>query len=256
MPSFETLGDRWEPPPPVLLFAEGPRAFLESLTLGPCVPLLRRAPSGDGHPVLVLPGFAAGDPSTRVLRRYLRRLGYAAHPWLLGLNLGVRGKLREKLITRVDELYRRYERKVSLVGWSLGGIYAREIAKHMPEHVRQVVTLGSPFADAARTTSASNLFAWFPERGIPEDRAAMADRLRVSPEMPSSSIFTKTDGIVHWRSCLEPAADHTENIEVPGSHCGLGFNPLVLYAVADRLGQPEGGWLPFDRSGWRRYMYG
>ena len=249
-------GERWGPPPYVLLFAEGPRAFFESLTLPPCAPLLRRAPRGDGHPVLVLPGFAAGDPSTRVLRRYLGTLGYGAHPWLLGLNLGVRGKLREQLATRVDELYRRYDRKISLVGWSLGGIYAREIAKHMPGHVRQVVTLGSPFADAGRATSASNLFAWFSERGLSEDRAAMADRLRVPPEMPSSSIFSKSDGIVHWRSCLEPEEDHTENIEVPGSHCGLGFNPLVLYAVADRLGQPEGGWQRFDRSGWRRYLYG
>lgn len=256
VPDFETSGERLGPPPMALLFAEGPRAVLESLTLGPCGPWLRSAPGGDGHPVLVLPGFSAGDRSTRVLRRYLRRLGYGAHPWLQGLNLGVRRELREKLTHRVDELHQRYQRKVSLVGWSLGGIYAREIAKHMPEHVRQVVTLGSPFADAARATNASNLFAWFSERSSTEGRAAMTDRLRVPPEVPSSSIFSRTDGIVHWRSCLEPEAGHTENIEVPGSHCGLGFNPLVLYAVADRLGQPEGGWQPFDRSGWRRYLYG
>jgi pimeloyl-ACP methyl ester carboxylesterase len=213
-----------------LLLAEAPRAFFESLTLPPVAGLLRRAPRGDGHPVLVLPGFAAGDDSTRVLRRYLRRLGYAAHPWLLGRNLGVRERLPERLALRVEELQRRHGRKLSLVGWSLGGIYAREIAKRLPQHVRKVVTLGSPFGDVAK--------------------------VRLPPAAPCTAIYSKTDGIVHWRSCLEPDTDHTENIGVPGSHCGLGFNPQVLYAIADRLSQPEGSWQPFDRSGWRRHLYG
>lgn len=246
--------ERRGPPPVALLLAEGPRAFLESLTLRPSAPLLRRAPAGDGHPVLVLPGFLAGDDSTRPLRRYLRELGYGAHPWLQGRNLGVRGKLRDRLVQRVDELRRRYDRKLSLVGWSLGGIYAREIAKHMPDHVRQVVTLGSPFGDAARETHTSELYTWFAEPGLPRTRAA--SRLSVPPRMPSTAIYTRTDGVVHWRTCLEPEAEHTENIAVPGSHCGLGFNPLVLYAVADRLSQAEGSWRPFERSGWRRHAYG
>ena len=244
------------PPSRALLFVEGPRAVLESLTLPPSLPLLRSAPRGDGHPVLVLPGFTAGDGSTRVLRRYLRRLGYGVHPWLLGANLGPHDKLREQLAARVDELHRRYERKLSLVGWSLGGIYARELAKRMPEHVRQVVTLGSPFADTARGTNATELFDFFSDRGRSQERATLASRLQTPPPMPSTAIFSKTDGVVHWQSCLERKTDHTENIEVPGSHCGLGFNALVLYAVADRLSQPEGDWRPFERGGWRRYLYG
>jgi pimeloyl-ACP methyl ester carboxylesterase len=242
-------------PPLGLLLAEAPRAFAESLTLRPSEPLLRRAPRGDGHPVLVLPGFTAGDPSTRVLRRYLERLGYGAHPWLQGRNLGLRGNLRDRLAERVDELQQRYGRKLSLVGWSLGGIYAREIAKQMPDHVRQVVTLGSPFAAADRTTNASALYDLLSHEAPRRERAAMAQELRRPPTAPSTAIYSRTDGVVHWSSCLEPDADHTENIEVPGSHCGLGFNSLVLYAVADRLSQPEGRWRRFERNGWRRLAY-
>ena len=255
MPKSEATRPRPGPPPRALFLAEGARAFFESLTLRPAAGLLRSAPRGDGHGVLLLPGFTAGDPSTRLLRRYLRRLGYGAHPWLLGRNLGPHGDLPERLAQRVDELHRRYGRPLSIVGWSLGGIYAREIAKGMPERIRQVVTLGSPFADTGRSTNTSRLFEWF--SGVDaEKRAARARRLRVPPEVPCTAIFTKTDGVVHWSACLEPETDHTENIEVPGSHCGLGFNPLVLYAVADRLSQPEGRWQPFDRSGWRRHVYG
>jgi pimeloyl-ACP methyl ester carboxylesterase len=219
-----------------LLLAEAPRAFAESLTLRPAAPWLRRAPRGDGHSVLVLPGFTAGDESTGAIRRTLRALGYGAHPWRLGANLGLREGMRGQLAARVEELRQRSGRRVSLVGWSLGGVYAREIARRMPEHVRQVVTLGSPLAA--------------PDRGL------SGARWREPPPAPCTSIYSRTDGIVHWRQSLEPESDHTENIEVPGSHCGLGFNPLVLYAIADRLSQAEGAWRPFERSGWRRLAYG
>ena len=255
MPPTEAARSAERPPSLLLLLAEGQRAVFERMTLPSAAPLLRRAPRGDGHPVLVLPGFPATDASTRVLRRYLGRLGYGAHPWLLGRNLGPRAGVHEGLVRRVAELQQRYQRPLSIVGWSLGGIYARELAKAMPRSVRQVVTLGSPFAGAGRPSNTSRLFDWFPGTGTrPPD--ALAAHLRKPPPVPSSALFSRTDGVVHWRSCLEPDAEHTENIEVPGSHCGLGFNPLVLYAVADRLSQPEGAWRPFHRNGWRRHVYG
>ena len=210
---------------------------------------------GDGHPVLVLPGFTAGDESTHALRRFLTDRGYSAHPWLLGRNLGPGEGMRERLGQRVDELHTRHGRKLSIVGWSLGGVYARELAKRMPGHVRQVVTLGSPFAAVDRPTNASELFSWFREPEVPEDVAARASALRTPPDQPSTAIYSRTDGVVHWSSCLEPETDHTENIEVPGSHCGLGVNPLVLYALADRLSQPEGAWRPFTLEGWRQLAY-
>ena len=241
-------------PPLPLFLLEGQRAFLESLTLPPAAPLLMSAPRGDGHPVLVLPGFAAGDGSTRVLRQYLRRLGYAAEPWKLGRNMGPGRELRARLSRRVGELERKHRRRLSLVGWSLGGVFARELAKRTPASVRQVVTLGSPFADSGRSSNASRMFEFVSGPRV-RSRDGISAALRQPPDCPSTSIFSKTDGIVHWRACLEPETDHTENIEVPGSHCGLGFNPLVLYAIADRLGQAEGAWQPFDRSGWRGRVY-
>ena len=243
------------PPSLPLFLAEGQRAVLEAMTLRPAAALLRRAPRGEGQPVLVLPGFTAGDDSTRALRRYLKRQGYAAHPWLQGRNLGPRGDLRRRMATRVEDLHRRYGQPVSLVGWSLGGIYARELAKRLPGRVRQVVTLGSPFADAGRASNVRRLAEWFSGPVTRSDPERLIAQLREPPPVPSSAIFSRTDGVVHWRACLEPESDLTENIEVPGSHCGLGFNPLVLYVVADRLAQPEGDWQPFERVGWRRLAY-
>ncbi len=241
-------------PPLGLLFVEGQRALFESATMLSATPLLRRAPRGDGQPVLLLPGFTAGDASTTPLRRYLKRQGFGAHPWLLGRNVGPGSGVREGMKERVEELASRYAQKVSIVGWSLGGVYARELAKQLPDHVRQVVTLGSPFADVGRASNASRLFRRI-GRSDSAPRSDFARSLREPPDVPSTSIFTKTDGVVHWRACLEPETDHTENIEVVGSHCGLGLNPVVLYAVAERLSQAEGGWKPFHKNGWRRAFY-
>lgn len=239
----------------LLLLLEPQRALLEAMTLPGAQPFLRQAARGDGHPVLVLPGFTAGDGSTRVLRRFLRQQGYASHPWLLGTNRGPVGNLREKLLERVITLADRYNEPLSIVGWSLGGIYARELAKALPDRVRQVVSLGSPFANASRKSNASGLYDRFTKNEPSADANERAADLRTPPSVPSTAIYTRTDGVVHWSTCLEPATDHTENIEVPGSHCGLGMNPLVLYAVTDRLSQPIGEWKPFVRSGWRASFY-
>jgi len=205
----------------------------------------------------------ANDSSTTVLRKFLKDQGFAAHPWLQGRNLGPQDGLREAMAERIEDLHERYGQKVSIVGWSLGGVYARELAKDAPDRVRQVISLGSPFGDIARPSNASRMFDFVSNRSRNTEsdrkasRPAFAEKIRASPprNVPSTSIFTKTDGIVHWRSCLEPESDHTENIEVPGSHCGLGHNPLVLYAVAERLSQLEGKWRPFDYRGWHHLLY-
>ncbi|HTO69870.1 MAG TPA: alpha/beta hydrolase [Myxococcota bacterium] len=237
------------------LALEGQRAFAEWLGYFAAGPWLDRAPRGDGHPVLVIPGFLADDDSTGPLRRFLKRLGYSAHPWLLGRNLGTPGLGRERLLDRAVELCQRHERKLSLVGWSLGGIYARELAKRMPSHVRQVVTLGSPFADVARPTAFVRWFELVSGRDLASEMPELVERVRRPPPVPSTAIYSKTDGITHWEACREPDGAERENIEIPGSHCGLGFNPLVLWAIADRLAQPDGGWKPFSRDGWRAYLY-
>lgn len=240
----------------MLLLAEGPRAALEASSLLPALPLLRRAPRGDGHPVLVLPGFTAADGSTRVLREFLTSRGYVAHRWRLGRNMGLRDGTGGRLLRRVETLRERFGRKVSLVGWSLGGIYARELAKHAPDSVRQVITLGSPFGGERQGHRVGWLHrAVTGEELSPEARERM-NSLGEPPPVPSTAIYSRTDGIAGWHACVESEAEHTDNIEIRGSHCGLGFNPVVLWAIADRLAQPEHAWRPFERNGLRRLFFG
>jgi pimeloyl-ACP methyl ester carboxylesterase len=216
-------------------------------------PLLRRAPCGDGHPVLVLPGLATSDVSTRPLRTYLKAQGYAVHGWKRGVNRGPRPGVEAEMDARLADLAQRHQRKVSLIGWSLGGVYAREMARRAPELVRQVITLGSPFANEPRATNAWRLYELMSGRKVDDwpDR----ERMRLPPPVPSTAIYSRTDGIVAWQGCREREGQVTQNIEVEGSHCGLGHNPAVVYAIADRLAVPEGEWWPFDRKGLRSTLY-
>jgi pimeloyl-ACP methyl ester carboxylesterase len=212
-------------------------------------PLLMRAPRGDGHPVLALPGFLASDLSMAPLRRYLKELGYDAHAWQMGRNLGGLLKMRAALRERLAAIHAATGRKVSLVGWSLGGVYARDLALHAPDMVRYVVTLGSPFANDVRATNATKLYEALSGETVgddPEFLEAIAGDL----PMPATSMFSRADGVVNWRTCLLRPSVTAENIEVYlASHVGLGVNPAVLWAVADRLAQREGQFSQFDRSG-------
>ncbi len=249
---------RIDPPSKVLALTEIPRALSELATLPLAAPLLWAAKRGDGHPVLTLPGFVTSDVSTTLLRRFLTRQGYDAHAWELGRNLGPRaiGLQGEKLIARLDDIHEKTGQKVSLVGWSLGGILARQLARRRPDLVRQVISLGSPFTGDPRATNVWKAYEFLTGQRLkdPDTQAQLRESHDVPP-VPSTAIYTKADGIVAWRNCLEPASATTDNIEVPGSHCGLGVNGLVLYAVADRLAQAEGEWKPFDRSGLRALLY-
>lgn len=247
-----TATDPSKPPSRELLLLEV-RAIWELHAFFAAYPLLRLAPRGDGHPVLVLPGLAASDVSTRPLRAFLKAQGYRAHGWSLGRNHGPRPGAEAKMQQRLAELAERYERKVSLIGWSLGGVFAREIARRTPKQVRSVITLGSPFAGAPKASNAWQLYERASGRKV--DDWPERERMRTAPPVPSTAIFTRTDGIVAWQGCLEQEGPLAENIEVDGSHCGLGHNPAVLYAIADRLAQPEGGWRPFERSGLKALIY-
>jgi pimeloyl-ACP methyl ester carboxylesterase len=246
------------PPPLALAMLELWRAGMELSALPWAAPVLGAAPRGDGHPVLVLPGFTAGDRSTVLLRRYLSGLGYEVHPWKLGRNydhysVGARGG---RLAARIRAIHEADGRKVSLIGWSLGGMLAREAARHDPDSVRQVITLGSPFHGDPHASNAWRAFEAM--TGQRMDSPAFARRMAAAvppPPVPSTSIFSKSDGIVAWRNCLEAPDTYTDNIEVCGSHCGLVVNPPVLYAIADRLAQPEDAWAPFHRDGWRAAFY-
>lgn len=241
------------PPPLLWQLLEG-RALFELGAMAWLYPLLRQAPSGDGHPVLVLPGFLASGNSTFPLRHFLKSLGYAAHRWKLGRNLGVAGEKEEQLLARLHELRRRYGRKVSIIGWSLGGIYARELAWLAPDDVRLVITLGSPFRHPSGTT-VTLLYEDVSGQRVAQMDPRLLARLSQPPPVPATSVYTRTDGVVHWRCSLEQPSPTTENICVHGSHCGLGHNPMALWAIADRLAQAEGDWRPFERHTLRRFAY-
>ena len=239
--------------PGALLLALEGRAPWEFAASIAAAPWLRKLPRGDGHCVLVLPGLAANDLTTLPMRAFLKDRGYQPSPWDQGLNLGPRAGVLDALRARVRELFELDRKKISLVGWSLGGVYARELAKEMPELVRCVITLGSPFAGPPQATNAWWLF----ERvsGHPEPDAAMQAALRTAPPVPTTSIYSRTDGIVAWQCSLNPPGPLAENIEVHASHIGLGLNPLAMVAIADRLAQDPAHWMPFDTSGLRRFFF-
>jgi len=240
---------RLRPPSLGLFLAEGRGVFELNATLL-MAPALLTAPRGDGHPVLVLPGLLASDVSTLILRRYLDLLGFSTHPWGFGRNTGGVYSMRDKLGKLLTSVHAATGRKVSLVGWSLGGVYARDLALRMPDMVRYVVTLGSPFSGDITATNAKRVYEMVSGETIEE--ADMKDIQSLSGDLPvpTSSLYTRSDGIVNWRTCLVRESDTAENIEISlASHIGIGVNAAALWAVADRLAQPEGHFAPFDRSG-------
>ena len=246
------------PPSRLLALTELPRALAEFGSLPFAAPLLATAPRGDGHPVLVLPGFITTDASTTVLRGFLKRLGYDAREWGLGRNLGPRaiGREGERLIAKIKDIHETTGQKVSLVGWSLGGVMARLVAHRAPEAVRQVITLGSPFGGSPKSTNVWRAYEWMTGDKVEDAHTVrqLSDHAG-PPPVPSTAIWTRDDGIVAWQTCREQEAATTDNIEVRGSHCGLGVNPAVLYAVADRLAQPDDAWAPFKRDGFKAWVY-
>jgi pimeloyl-ACP methyl ester carboxylesterase len=232
------------------------RAVLEfnaSLLLSP---LLLRAPRGDGHPVLALPGFLATDISMAPLRRYLKQLGYDTYAWKLGRNLGGIASRRNALKKLLTDIHETTGRKVSIVGWSLGGIYARDLALQLPDMVRSVITLGSPFANDVRATNATRLYEALSGETV-EANSELTRAIAGDLPVPVTSIYSRTDGIVNWRTSLVKPSATAENIEVHlASHIGIGVNAAALWAIADRLAQPEGQFHPFDRSGPFAIAYG
>ena len=247
---FEEVQTYKDTPPSPLLLALEVRAAFEFCSVLPSWPALMSAPVGDGHPVMVLPGLSTSDASTLPMRGYLQNLGYKMSGWNQSYNFGMRAGVLERAKQHVMEECEAYGEKVSLIGWSLGGIMAREIAKDLPDHVRGVITMGSPFAGTRSSTNAYRVYEITSERSVHTDMEEYD--LPSAPPMPTTSIFSRTDGIVSWRSSVqEPCKNNpnTENVEVLASHLGLPLSPLVWWAVADRLAQPLGQWKKFNRNG-------
>ena len=215
--------------------------------------LVQRAPRAQPHPVLVLPGFLGDDASTMVLRRLLTRLRYKAYPWLQGRNSGNPEQL-ESVMRMFYRMHHSLGCPIALVGQSLGGVYAREIAKAFPEAVRCVITLGSPYGASGDDVSnpvVQRLFREMSGMSVQELRARIpASRVHEPLAVPATSIYSLSDGVVLWRACIEPETERSENIRVLGSHAGMAVNPDVLWLVANRLAQEPERWQRFEPSNW------
>ena len=248
MPSTPTLPSSPRAPSLALLAAEPFRAMFDALASHVTA---RPTSIGDGHPVIVYPGLGAGSTNTSQLRTFLRHSGFDTNDWGGGVNTGHEGDFDvwlDALAVKVRQLQARHSgRKVSLVGWSLGGIFAREIARRAPQAVRSVVTLATPFASLGDGNHAGTIYKLLnanAARFAPELEA----RLRATPPVPTTSIYSKSDGIVSWLGCIEKRSRTAESVEVDASHLGMVNHPDVLRIVADRLAQPEGRWKPLRRG--------
>jgi len=258
-------------PSRLLYLTEPARAAVDIGLLVGAAPLLGNLPRGDGHPVLVLPGLGAADSATLVLRRVLRRLGYRVHGWGLGTNFGPTPRVRDGIAARLDALSARYQVPISVIGWSLGGLYARELAWRRTESVRQVITLGSPLRLATGTADQADPVATdmsdFPQwprwtewaRWYGDYQSAINETRGESGPLPvpATAIYSVVDGIVGWQVCLDDNATcrQAEYIAIRASHIAFAYHPAAVYAIADRLAQPAGDWHPFEPPALLRAAY-
>lgn len=244
-----------KPPSALYTLLEG-RALLEAAILPAFLPVLQGTPRGDGHPVLLVPGFTAGDATMVGLRMFLRSRGYAVETWGFGRNTGFKLKFSQALEQKVRFMHHRHKRKVSLVGWSLGGVYSFFTAHAAPECIRTVISLGSPMRfsvdDMKVPLAVQALYRYFAHPMGPVAHLAntRSKVLREPPPVPSTCVYSEGDGVVPAESARMETDDPLhENLWVPGSHIGLGFNAAVMWILADRLSQAEGKWKPFEPTG-------
>lgn len=221
--------------PSLLLLALENRAFLELGAGLISAPFLKQKTIGKGRAVLVIPGFGAGDITTVLLRRYLSKQGYKACGWGLGVNQGTSPKIKEQLQTKIKQLHQQTGQKVSIIGWSLGGVFARELGRHQQEDIHSVITLGTPFTGNPYGNHLFQLSLALSGKTFTQKDAEAFDRRAEPPPVKTIAIHSRMDGVVSWQCSLEKETDHTRNISVATSHFGYPFNPKVFAVLAEAL---------------------
>jgi len=253
------MSNKIKPPSLFWTSLEGVRASLSAAHLLQDRKFLANLDKGDGHTVMVLPGFMAGDYSTLPIRYFLKQWKYDARAWNLGLNFGLskRRDLEALMAKQLKQHFARTRRKVSLVGWSLGGVFARELARENPAMVRKVISLGSPIGGNPHGAITGGLYELITQTSFADK--ALQEKIKTAsqpvPDIPCTAIYSKTDGIVSWKIAQEKESSLAENIEIDSAHCGLGLNAAAMFVLADRLRQPEGEWQKFDKTQTERYVY-
>ena len=233
-----------------LSLTEGVRAMMDLSWYVPYRMFTKRADGqGDGHPVLILPGFMASDFSTIPLRSFIHKMGYKVYGWGEGRNYALADYV-DMLTQKVDRIYQKHQEPITIIGWSLGGIYARELAKDNPDIIRQIIVMGSPFKSVNQANNAKWMYDLLRKSKIFTDQIDQQtlDNVPTPANVPTTAIYTKEDGVVPWELCLEDEDHWHQNIQVRGSHLGLGVNPLVLQIVADRLAYEKANWEYFETS--------
>lgn len=242
--------DNPEPPKLRYAFAELPRAILEFATLLPGHFLLRDAPRGDGHPVITVPGYRAGDNSMGFLQRYLKIWNYDPRTWGLGTNMGIgfdRLAYEKKFLVELERIAEETGEKVSLIGWSQGGVIARQVAKTRGDLIRQVITLGSPIGGTPEASTIWRIYERMAPEEITDELMEMLSHVASPvPDVRCTCIYSLTDGVVAPQIAQDRVSPLAENICIRASHSGMAVNPAVLYVIADRLAQQEESWRPFD----------
>ncbi|MDG2449940.1 MAG: hypothetical protein P8M34_09890 [Saprospiraceae bacterium] len=229
------------------LMTEASRAVFEYGTFFPYNFLKKQEETGDGHAVLVLPGFMATDVSTQPLRRFLKKIGYQSYGWDIGRNYANEDYV-DLLLEKVEDIYKVSGEPISIIGWSLGGVFARQIAKKRPHLIRQIITLGSPFRGINLPNNAAWIYKFITNGKSAQDiDPLLLNDIPNPAPVPTTAIYSKEDGVVPWQTCMEQQESNIhQNVQVRGSHFGLGVNPSVLEIIADRLQYSEAIWAPFS----------